>query len=70
MKKQHFLFFLLLAFITKATSQELIPMAVDSVSIKADKFFGFDAYKNYYYSKNNVVLKKVKQVRYNFKIFL
>ena len=60
MKKQHFLIFLLLAFITKATSQEIIPMAVDSVSIKADKFFGFDAYKNYYYSKNNVVLKKSK----------
>jgi hypothetical protein len=60
MKKQHYLILLLIAFVTKASSQEIIPMALDSVSIKADKFFGFDAYKNYYYCKNNVVLKKSK----------
>jgi hypothetical protein len=58
MKKLLFIFFFFIVFIKNASSQDIIPMALDSVSIKADKFFGFDGYKNYYFIKDNVVIKK------------
>jgi hypothetical protein len=58
MKKLLFIFFFFIVFIKNASSQDIIPMALDSVSIKADKFFGFDGYKNYYFIRDNVVIKK------------
>ena len=59
MKKQLFLFCFLVSFVA-VSAQEIVPIALDSVAIKADNFFGFDGYKNYYYCKNNVVIKKNK----------
>ena len=60
MKKQLISFIFFIAIVSVAAGQEIVAVAVDSISINADKFFGFDGYKNYYYCKNNVVLKKSK----------
>jgi hypothetical protein len=65
MKKNYILFLCLAAFIT-VSAQEIVPIAVDSIAIKADKFFGFDGYKNFYYCNNNIIIKKNKNSNLQF----
>jgi hypothetical protein len=66
MKRYLYLFFLLIALISKSFAQDINPVVLDSISINADLFFGFDGYQNYYFSKNNVVIKKNKEATLQF----
>ncbi len=58
MKKLVFLFLFLASAIVTSQSIKIVPVRIDSVEINADKFIGTDGFKNYYYSKNNVLFKK------------
>jgi len=39
-------------------NQKLKAQRIDSIAIKAERFIGFDAFRNYFFLKNNVVYKK------------
>jgi len=58
MKKLVFIFLFLASTIGSSQSIKIVPVRIDSVAIKADIFIGTDGFKNYYYSKSNVLLKK------------
>lgn len=66
MKKYLLLFIIVAALSSKSFAQDIIPVVQDTIAIKADHYFGFDGYKNYYFIKNNVLIKKSKQATFQF----
>ncbi|MFM7018225.1 hypothetical protein [Flavobacterium sp.] len=60
MKKLFYLFFFYITLTGNSQAQDLVPLAQDSIAIKADNYFGFDGYQNYYFSSNDIVIKKNK----------
>ena len=58
MKKLAVIFLFLANVLGFGQSQKLVATRMDSIAISADKFIGVDGFKNYYYTKSNVLFKK------------
>jgi hypothetical protein len=59
MKKTLCLFTFFIFYIGFSQNQKLTPSRIETIVLKADTFIGFDGFSNCFFTKNNVLYKKV-----------